>query len=202
MRDIIHKMWGFHNRNIKCGDIIRGLGLLRSAGELWLIQENKNPVKLKAEDIMLDFDGIKAGDAFFDFDSMEELSAFQSYPSVCWESDNEKVLFAPANPSDLDYVISEMNGFIEKWWADYIYINDLQKSLSSIEDQEGKIFVTKDPSTDQLGPDSEVNFQGHKIILKEVTWIEQDEDGDGNRYLHIVLENGTYRRICFGDLSR
>jgi hypothetical protein len=203
MKEIVDNMWRTQNRGVDYGHVIMGLGLLKKLDELWLIREDHEPLKIKTEDLTLDFEGIKVGEEiYFKFEDMEEWGSYLSQPCVSWEIAYKKIMFAPAKASDIESVVMEMDSFLEKRWDDNIYVSDIARPLTAIEGHEDKIFATLHPETNKLGPESKVTIEGHEIVLKEVTWIEDEEDGDSNRFLHVVLENGTYRRICFGDLGR
>ena len=119
--------------------------------------------------------------------------------------DGSDGLIAPAErPAGMD-ITKEIKVFFQNIYNDDdVFFYDIEKSIPPEDDYEG------DKVSMRAGPAGGANFSdddllivmGHEIQLGSIVWAERTADGDGNRYLHLVTDDGRYLRVCVGDFSR
>jgi len=64
------------------------------------------------------------------------------------------------------------------------------------------VMMTDVPGKEAYDDGDAMIVLGNRLVLAEMTWAEMDTDGDGNRYLHVVMDDGRYRRVCAGEFDR
>lgn len=213
MEDIVLALWKAQNSSSAVGKVITGLGVLCTRyDELWLIVEGQGADRVKASDIGISLGGIIIGGRLLvPFCDVKPLERDSGEPCVSFEMSGKEAMFAPAMAPDDDRYIKEVDFLLNRDWydGDHVYIHDLDGSCarrSEMKDGEDEVVLLRrsDLEIPEKGllPTDILRILGEDMRLGEITWMERENDGDGNRYGHIVMMDGRYRRIAFGDLGR
>ena len=120
----------------------------------------------------------------------------------------KEAIIAPATAPDDDIFVKEVSFLLSRDWyeTDDVYLHSLDGYVGQDTDPEVSLQRPKEMLPDNpdpvLIPDDQLIIRGEVMRLGDISWMERESDGDGNRYGHIIMKDGRYRCICFGDLSR
>lgn len=213
MTDIVGALWTAQNDADALGRVLRGLGALAAhSDQLWLIVEGHAPRRVATKDIGLTLNCITiAGQTLAALVDIRGMDRSSGEPCVSFEIAGKEAMFAPAEPPADDQFVIEAGRFLDSDWCedDIVYLSSLDgplgdRSRSEKLDQLG-IMVMRHMDNAPGGPiigNDILRVLGEDMRLADMTWFERETDGDGNRYAHIVMKDGRYRRISLGDLGR
>jgi len=215
MSDIATAMWSGIRESEALGKLMRGLAVLaRTQTELWMIVEGREPRRFAVSSLGFSLEGMSIdGEMAIPFATVSAYEGRDGEPCICFETDGAAAIIAPAAPPGTDEFMKDAVAMLRSDWYDLdtVYLSDLNGSLGRHKTPEGESEVQlrrptavaqAAPDMDAPHPDDEMVILGEVMRLGDLTWMERDTDGDGNRYGHIVLSDGRYRRVTFGDLSR
>lgn len=212
MEDMAAVLWTAQMDTDAIGRVIQGLGVLTTRYEdLWLIVEDSQPDPIKSKDIGINLGGITIGGRLLvPFCNVKRWDLDSGEPCVAFDMAGKMALFAPATAPEDDQFVREMEFLLTRDWcsSDIIYLSNLDGPCGDRNTHgktpDSEITVLWEPvreATDLQRTDT-VQVLGESLRLDEITWMERETDGDGNRYGHIVMTDGRYRRIALGDLGR
>lgn len=212
MEDIVGALCGAQNGAEALGRVIAGVGVLATRyEELWLIVEGQSPDRVRSADIGLSLGGITiCGRLLVPFCDVKAWERDCGEPCIAFEMSGKEAIVAPATAPDDDQFVTEIQRFIENDWytEDTVYLSSLDGPAGSRPAAAAEGYVIDMVRPEHLpagrpliGEDT-LRVLGEEMRLGDITWAERETDGDGNRYLHIVMADGRYRRVSAGDLSR
>lgn len=212
MDDYTETLWNAQRNAEAVGKVVTGLGVLCTRSEyLWLIVKDQSPDRIATKDISIGMGGIHIGGRLLvPFINVREYESNHGEPCVAFEMEGKEAIFAPADAPEDQCFIQVVDRFLKTAWFqdDMVYLSDLNGSVGSpTKDKPVNVrrhtqYIEAHPDTNVRIPEDELVVRGEIMTFGEITWAQRDEDGDGNRYLHIVMNDGRYRLISFGDLSR
>lgn len=212
MEDIVSAMWSAQNNTGALGKVIAGLNVLCTRYEtLWLIVEGKQPDLVKAKDVGLSLGGITIGGRLLvPFSNVKPWDLDCGEPCVSFEMAGEMAMFAPAQAPDDDRFAKNVERFLSNDWyhGDIVYLSDLagpvgkREGNKPIDLRRHKSLIDAHPDMTVRILEDELVVHGEVMVLGDITWFDAEQDGDGNRYAHLVLKDGRYRRLALGDLGR
>ena len=189
------------------GEIIGGLVSLKTMSEELFVILPGEFVRARSSEVRVSDTGIVV--------QGRDMIPFEG--TTCWERHHgnacvnftlgggDEGIIAPAvRPAGMDVAGEVSNFFRNASREDDIFLADLGEHLADGEECPGHKMAVLRSAPDKEGYDDDdvLVVNGNRFPLVDITWAEMDQDGDGNRYLHLVLADGRYRRVSAGDFSR
>lgn len=214
MTDLTNTLWMAQRDAEAVGKVIGGLRVLCAEGrDLWFISEDGAPRWIASGSLGLTLEGITVDDAMMiPFADIKAYERDSGDPCVAFEVKGKEAMFAPAAANKDNGFIKDVADFLNNDWMedDDVFLSDLDGSAGSRDrDRGAEIGVRRPENTTKtpvhpvtLDPGDELVVRGEAMRLGSVTWAQRDSDGDGNRFLHVVMDDGRYRRISLGDFGR
>lgn len=211
MPDKITNLWCAHREAEAVGNMIRGISLLVADGHenLWLIVEGQEPKRFTPAQVAISLNGIDIADTTVGYDAITPWDRYVDGPCVNFRIGDKEAVIAPADAATHDEFLVEVDRLLSKDWydGDDVYLSDLDGDVGTgpMDGKDVGLWRADGvvaPEGVRLLPDDVLIVLGERMRLGDMSWVERDQDGDGNRYAHIVMTDGRYRRVCFGDLSR
>jgi len=214
MDDVVGALWSVKNGASGLGPVIAGIGMLAARyEELWLIVEGHGPDRIKSTDIGFSLGGITVGGRLLvPFCDVKAWERDAGEAGVAFEMSGREAVIAPATPPADGHFGPEVMKFLtnDRYSDDIIYLSSLDGPCGDrdgcAERQEEDVYLLRtpgqDPSAETSLPTDILRVLGEDFTIGEITWAEREDDGDGNRYLNLVMSDGRYRRIAAGDLGR
>lgn len=211
MPDKITNLWSSGRENEAIGHLIRGVSLLAADGHenLWLIVEGEEPKRFTPAEVGISLKGVDIAGTILGYDGLTPWDGYVDGPCVSFRIGDKDALIAPADAASHNEFLTEIDRLLSNDWynGDDVYLSDLDGSVGTGPMDGKDVGLWRDDSVNapddiRFLPDDVLIVLGERMRLGDMSWVERDQDGDGNRYAHVVMNDGRYRRICFGDLSR
>lgn len=211
MPDKTTNLWNAHLQNEGIGHLIRGVSLLAADGHenLWLIVEGEEPKRFTPSQVAISLKGLDIAGTAFGYDVITPWNGYVDGPCVSFRIGDKEAVIAPADAATHDEFLVEIDRLLSNDWhdGDDVYLSDLDGSVGTgpMDGKDVGLWRADGvvaPEGTRFLPDDVLIVLGERMRLGDMSWVERDQDGDGNRYAYIVMTDGRYRRICFGDLSR
>lgn len=211
MDDVVAALWSAQNDTGALGRVIMGLGVLTTRyEELWMIREGHQPNRVKSKDIGITLGSLTIGGHILaPLCNIKGADRDSGEPCVYFEMVGQETVFVPATAPDDDRFIKELDRFLSNDWydSDTIYLSDLDGAVGNRDNDDlvlhrPEALRAEHPDAKVLIPEDEIRIFGDTMRLADIVWFERESDGDGNRFGHIFMTDGRYRRISFGDLGR
>lgn len=189
------------------GLVIGGLVALKAMSAELLVLLPKETIRVRSADLRVTDAGIGTDDRLLvPFAGTDVWDRHYEGPCVNFTMDGVgECLIAPATrPAGMD-VGAEVKRFFDRCSQDDdFFLYDLDGCLPNGPEQpEDKMVVMRSaPDKDVVDDGDAIIVLGSRLPVADMTWAEMDSDGDGNYYLHVVMSDGRYRRVCAGDFSR
>lgn len=194
MKTLDQALSSAHNEAPHAGVVIAGLRALRErCSEVLVIASRKaDPLRIASSAISCDLDGLLLeGAPWVRFESIRAWERDSGDACVCWEHEGIRTVVAPARAIDLHQIARDLCRFVENGFEDdFVHLSDLDGPVGSRLQQDLSI------------RDGILRVNSENIPLENVAWTRHEHDGDGNLHCHIVLDDGRYRIVSVGDLSR
>ncbi len=192
------------------GEIIGGLVALKVLSEELFVILPGELIRTRSSDVRVSETGIVVqGRDVIPFAGTTTWEGYSgnacvNFTITAGDREREGIIAPATRPADMD-VGREITRFFRSCdQGDHFHVYDLDGRVPDGDDTpESKLFIRADaPGKSGYDDGDAMVVLGNRLPLAEMTWAEIDEDGDGNRYLHLVMTDGRYRRICAGEFDR